>query len=118
MRASTHLQPSAPSRVADRKNLETMDSIVIEYRPDAYPMVEAALSAALAEDEGGAPIVLDLDSLDSLDTDGVRGLITLLRRARAEGRDLALSATKPAIRRTLQVTALDRLFGMVEAEPA
>ncbi len=93
-----------------------MDSIVIEYRPDAYPMVEAALLAALAE--GESAIVLDLDSLDSLETDGIRGLITLLRRARAGGRDLALSATKPAILRTLQVTALDRLFGMVEAEPA
>lgn len=96
--------------------METMDSIVIEYRPDAYPMVEAALSAALAE--GDARIVLDLDTLNVLDTDGVRGLITLLRRARAAGRDLALSATKPAILRTLQVTALDRLFVMVEAEPA
>jgi len=93
-----------------------MDSIVIEYRPDAFPMVEAALLAALAE--GESSIVLDLDSLDTLDTDGVRGLITLLRRARASGRDLSISATKPAILRTLQVTALDRLFGMVEAEPA
>ncbi len=93
-----------------------MESIVIEYRPDAYPVVEAALLAALAE--GEATIVLDLDSLDSLDTDGVRGLITLLRRARASGRDLSLSATKPSILRTLQVTALDRLFGMVAAEPA
>lgn len=93
-----------------------MESILIEYRPDAYPVVEAALLAALAE--GESTIVLDLDSLDSLDTDGVRGLITLLRRARASGRDLSLSATKPSILRTLQVTALDRLFGMVEAEPA
>ncbi len=93
-----------------------MESIVIEYRPDAFPVVEAALLAALAE--GESSIVLDLDSLDTLDTDGVRGLITLLRRARASGRDLAISATKPAILRTLQVTALDRLFGMVETEPA
>lgn len=93
-----------------------MDSIVIEYRPDAFPVVEAGLSAALAE--GESSIVLDLDSLNALDTEGVRGLIRLLRRARASGRDLALSATKPAILRTLQVTALDRLFGMVQAEPA
>ncbi len=93
-----------------------MESIVIEYRPDAYPVVEAALLAALAE--GESTIVLDLDSLESLDTDGVRGLITLLRRARASGRDLSLSATKASILRTLQVTALDRLFGMVETEPA
>lgn len=93
-----------------------MDSIVIDYRPDALELVEAALATALAE--SGSRIVLDLDSLHTLDTDGVRGLITLLRRARGAGRDLALSATKPEVLRTLQVTALDRLFTMVEAEPA
>ena len=93
-----------------------MESVVVEYRPEAYPLVEAAVMTAL-EDET-ASVVLDLDSLESLDTDGVRGLITLLRRARAAGRDLALSSTKARVRRTLEVTALDRLFKMVEAEPA
>lgn len=96
--------------------MKVVDSVVIEYRPDAYPLVEAAVLTAL-EDQT-ANVVLDLDSLESLDTDGVRGLITLLRRARAAGRDLALSSTKARVRRTLEVTALDRLFRMVEAEPA
>jgi len=93
-----------------------MESIVIEYQPNAYPVVEAALLTALEEEE--ARIVLDLDSIGTLGTDGVRDLISLLRRARAVGRDLALSATKPDVLRTLQVTALDRLFHMVQAEPA
>jgi len=93
-----------------------MESIVIEYHPNAYPVVEAALLTALEEEE--TRIVLDLDSIGALGTDGVRDLISLLRRARAVGRDLALSATKPDVLRTLQVTALDRLFHMVEAEPA
>ena len=93
-----------------------MDSVVIEYRPSAYPVVEAAVLTAL---KGGASrVILDLDSLDALDTEGVRGLITLLRRARALGGELALSSIKPDVRRTLQVTALDRLFPMVEPEAA
>ena len=96
--------------------MDTMESILIEYRPSAYPVVEAAMLAALAE--GGSRVVLDLDSLDALDTEGVRGLITLLRRARAVGGELALSSTKTDIKRTLQVTALDRIFKMVEAEAA
>jgi anti-sigma B factor antagonist len=93
-----------------------MESIVIEYRPSAYPVVEAAVLTAL--EDGESRVVLDLDSLDALDTEGVRGLISLLRRARSVGRDLALSSTKSDVRRTLQVTALDRLFPMVEAEAA
>ncbi|MGA8533635.1 MAG: STAS domain-containing protein [Candidatus Tumulicola sp.] len=93
-----------------------MESIVIEYRPNAYPVVEAAVLTAL--EDGESRVILDLDSLDSLDTEGVRGLITLLRRARSVGRELALSSTKIEVRRTLQVTALDRIFRMVEAEAA
>ena len=93
-----------------------MESVVIEYRPEAYPLVEAAVMTALEDETAG--VVLDLDSLETLDTDGVRGLITLLRRARASGRDLALSSTKPRVRHTLEVTALDRLFRMVEPEAA
>jgi|HubBroStandDraft_4_1064222.scaffolds.fasta_scaffold1476115_1 anti-anti-sigma factor len=93
-----------------------MESIVIEYHPSAYPIVEAAVMTAL--ENGGSRVILDLDSLDVLDTDGVRGLITLLRRVRSVGGELALSSTKTDVRRTLQVTALDRLFPMVEAEAA
>jgi anti-sigma B factor antagonist len=93
-----------------------MESVVIEYRPYAYEAVEKAVLHAL---EGGADrVILDLDALDALDTQGVRGLITLLRRARAAGGELALTSLKPDVRRTLQVTALDRIFLLVGAEAA
>lgn len=90
-----------------------MESVVIEYRPSAYLALEATVLEAL---EGGTVrVVLDLDSLGALDTEGVRGLITLLRRARAIGGELALSSKRAEILRTLKVMALDRLFPMVEA---
>lgn len=93
-----------------------MESVVIEYRPSAYPLVEAAVLTAL---ENGVPrVILDLETLDALDTQGVRGLISLLRRARALGGEIALSSLKPDVQRTLQVTALDRIFPVVEAEAA
>jgi len=89
---------------------------MIEYRPQAYPALEAAVLTAL---EGGAArVVLNLDALDALDTEGVRGLITLLRCTRAIGGELALRSSKPDVLRTLQVTALDRIFAMVETEAA
>ncbi len=93
-----------------------MEAIVIEYSPHAYPALEAAVLAAF--EAGATQVVLNLDRLDSLDTDGVRGLIALLRSSRAVGGELALRSTKPEILRTLSVTALDRVFRMVEAQAA
>jgi len=87
--------------------------VVIEYRPDAIPTLESAVLAALGE--GAGQVVLDLDAVETLDTEGVRGLIKLLRSSRAAGGELALSVSKPGVRRTLAVTALDRLFPMIEA---
>lgn len=92
-----------------------MDSIVIEYRPASLPSLEAAVLAAL---DSGVNVVLNLDTLDSLDTEGVRGLITLLRRSRSIGGEVSLRAGKPNVRHTLAVTALDRLFPLVGPEAA
>ena len=89
-----------------------MNNVVIEYRPEALSDLESAVLAAL---EDGGQVVLNLDSVEALDTNGVRGLIKLLRSSRAVGGELALRTTKPGVRRTLAVTALDRLFSMVEA---
>lgn len=89
-----------------------MKNVVIEYRPDALADLETAVLAAL--EDGANQVVLDLDTIESLDTEGVRGLIKLLRSSRAAGGELALSVSKPGVRRTLAVTALDRLFPMIE----
>lgn len=95
---------------------KSVEPIVIEYSPHAYPALEAAVLAAL--EAGARQVVLNLDHLDSLDTDGVRGLIALLRSSRSVGGELALISTKPDIRRTLSATALDRVFRMVEVQAA
>lgn len=87
------------------------DPSIIEYRPLAIGEVEAAVVAAL---EDGAPrVVLNLDSLATLDSEAVRGLITLLRRSRDFSGELALRASSPDTRRTLKVMALDRLFPII-----
>jgi len=83
----------------------------IAYRPDALDRITRE---ALAAFEDGAPrVVLDLDALARLDTDGVRGLILLLRRSREVGGEVALKVTRPELIRSLSVMALDRLFPMV-----
>ena len=45
-----------------------------------------------------------------LDTEGLRGLIALLRRARLKGAQIALRSSREEILRTLSVTGLDRVF--------
>lgn len=86
------------------------------YEPGA---IDALTDQVLAAFSDGAPkVVLDLDSLSRLDTDGVRGLIVLLRRSREAGHEIALKVTRPEILRSLHVMALDRLFPLVGAVAA
>lgn len=90
--------------------------MLIAYRPGAYEALEAEVLGAIAE--GTEQVALDLDSLETLDAAGVRDLISLLRRARAAGGEIALRSSKPEVLRTLSVTALDRIFTLVEERAA
>jgi len=90
-----------------------MKSITFSYRPEAVTALQATVLEAFAE--GADRVVLDLDAVPHLDATGVRGLITLLRRAREVGGEVALRASRPDINRSLAVMALDRLFPMVDA---
>ncbi len=93
-----------------------MQPIMFEYKPDRLPAIQAAVMSAL---EAGAPrVVLNLDQLERLDSEGVRGLILMLRRSREIGGELALQVTRPEIIRSLEVMALDRLFPIVKAQVA
>ena len=89
------------------------DAPAFEYRAADLKRLQAELRAVFAD--GAERIVLDLDQLTDLDSAEVRGLITLLRRSREVGGDVALRVTRPALRRSLEMMALDRVFPL---EPA
>jgi anti-sigma B factor antagonist len=89
---------------------------VVEYRLQQYPALEAEVLAAL--EAGATRVVLDLDNIETLDTQALRGLISLLRRARSAGGGLALRTSRRDLLRTLSVTALDRVFPVVQVEAA
>ena len=92
---------------------QVMES-VIEYRRQEYAALEAAVFEAL--EAGASPVVLDLDRIETLDTAALRVLISLLRRARSAGGELALRVSRPDLLRTLSVTALDRVLPILHAE--
>ncbi|MEO6836001.1 MAG: STAS domain-containing protein [Candidatus Tumulicola sp.] len=93
-----------------------MKFVAVEYHPQAYPAVEAAVLAALSD--GAERVVLDLDSVAVLDSGALRGLILLLRRVRSAGGELALRSNRADVLRTLSVTALDRVFPILQPEAA
>ncbi len=86
----------------------SVEDASIDYLPGNYAAVEAAVDAKLLR--GAEQVVLDLDTLVVLDTEGLRGLIALLRRARLKGAQIALRSSREEILRTLSVTGLDRVF--------
>jgi anti-anti-sigma factor len=95
-----------PSYMRPRER--NVEDASIDYLPANYAAVEAAVDAKLLR--GAEQVVLDLDSLAVLDTEGLRGLIALLRRARLRGAQIVLRSSREEILRTLSVTGLDRVF--------
>ncbi len=80
-----------------------------------YDRLETSLLDHLGNE--GNRAILDLDGLEALDSSRIRQLITLLRRAREAGGKIALHVTRPELLRTLSVTALDKLFELVNQLP-
>jgi anti-anti-sigma factor len=78
-----------------------------DSQPGAIAALQNALVAAVSR---GRQVIVDLDPLPALDNPALRGLITLLRRVRAAGGELILRVTRPELRSTLSLTALDRVF--------
>lgn len=96
-----------------RMPAQTRERAPIEYLPQEYPAVEAAVLGALRD--GAERVVLDLDTIVALDTDTLRRLISLLRRARSRGREVALRSSREEVLRTLSVTGLDRVFAVLRS---
>lgn len=100
--------------LAATKSVNTrVNSPVFAYKDPQPSSLEALQSELLATIEAGSPhVILDLDGLRVLDVEAIRGLITLLRRVRDAAGEIALRVTREDLKRTLSVTALDRIFAV------
>jgi anti-sigma B factor antagonist len=67
------------------------------------PQLRATLDA---ESDGGAPIVVDLASLDFIDITGLRVLLDAADQATAKGHDFEVRNPSAPVRRLLELTGL------------
>ncbi len=83
---------------------------------EAFDQIQSQVSDA--EASGEKNFILALDGIPVLDSAVIRRLVKLLRRARESGGDLTLAVSRQDLLRTLQVTALDKIFHVIPSAEA
>ncbi len=74
------------------------------------PRLREQLHSLVAQ--GDNRIVVDLDSVDFLDSTGLGVLVGALKRVRATGGELQLICTQPRICKVFEVTGLTKVFSI------
>lgn len=97
------------------------DECVIRIRGELDLSSAAPLRELMAEvftQERPRRVVLDLTDLIYLDSTGLSVFVTAHKRTEAAGMELWLAGPNPSVRRLLEITALDRIFIIVDAAPS
>ena len=90
--------------------------VAVEGRIDAYtaPEVEQRLSAAV----DGRAVLLDLSAAEYISSAGLRVLITLAKRARAERFAMALCGLQPSVLEVFEIAGFTQLFEIRDTREA
>lgn len=103
--------PNAPDHL-DIRVEDTSDCLVVKLAGEvdvaAAPRLRETLLRLLHRTD--LAVVIDLSELDFIDSTGLSALIAGARRATALGRDYALAAPRPRIKRVFDVTGLDHVI--------
>lgn len=79
---------------------------------DVYtaPRLREAVVAAI--DSGALRLVVDVDSVEFLDSTGVGVLVGALKKVRSGGGTLDIVCTQPRLLKIFEITGLDKVFGL------
>ena len=65
--------------------------------------------------QGQERVVLDMSSLQFVDSSGLGAILSLLRRLTAGGGDLRIAAVTPTVAALLQLVRLDQIIGIYDS---
>ncbi len=100
---------------------KTSDSVEIVQFTGRLDMAEApGARQAIREmiDQGAEKLILDLGSVDFMDSSGLSVLVSTLRAAEAKGGEVLLLNLTPNVRALIELTRLQHIFEIFENEQA
>lgn len=108
-------EPAKPLFSAERT--ERAGAIVIALHGELDVSSAGRFLEAAADVGPGSRLILDLSGLDFIDSAGLRSLMNLDLRARAEDWEFALAAPAPTVMRLLKLTGFEQRLAILDAAP-
>jgi anti-sigma B factor antagonist len=90
-------------------------SITLAGEVDVYTSPSFKERLVSAVDEGCLNIVVDLESVDFIDSSGLGVLVSGLRRVKEQGGSIRLVCTRDHILKVFRITGLDRVFPILSS---
>jgi anti-sigma B factor antagonist len=91
--------------------VDVVRGVPVLSAPEEIDITNATgLRAALAESAASGTLVVDLTRTQFCDTAGLHALVSARKQALAQGGDLLLVMTGPAVLRIFEITRLDQFF--------
>ena len=103
-------------RVAVAAGKPEVNVVRISGRLDAVTCKAGEPVILGALDKGAAGVILNMASLDFISSAGLRIMITLMKKAAADGKRVAMVGVQPTIYKIFKIAALDKVFRFFENE--